>query len=89
LDKKQLSEVDLLVCIGPSRELIAKGAEKAGLSLEKIMQIPDSNLAADKMIDIIKENDLVLVKGSRGMRMELIVKALMKEPELAEQLLVK
>ena len=82
------SQVDLLVCVGPNRELIAKGAEKAGLSSDKIMQIPDSNLAADKMIDIIKENDLVLVKGSRGMRMELIVKALMKEPERASELLV-
>ena len=37
----------------------------------------------------MEQGDLILVKGSRGMRMEQIVKELMAEPLRAKELLVQ
>jgi len=37
----------------------------------------------------IKQGDLILIKGSQGMRMEKIVKEIMAEPQRAEELLVR
>jgi len=36
-----------------------------------------------------REHDVILVKGSRSMHMEEIVRGLMEKPELADELLVK
>ena len=39
--------------------------------------------------NIMKKGDVVLIKGSQGMRMEYIVKEVMGEPEKASELLVR
>ena len=38
---------------------------------------------------IVKKDDLILIKGSQGSRMERVVKALMAEPDQAQKLLVR
>ena len=38
---------------------------------------------------MIRAGDLILVKGSQGMRMERIIQELMTRPELAPELLVR
>jgi UDP-N-acetylmuramyl pentapeptide synthase len=37
---------------------------------------PDSTTAADLMCALVREGDVVLVKGSRGIQMERIIEAL-------------
>ena len=83
------SKCDVLVAVGGFAPSFASGAEKAGLSKNNIYCFADSNLAQNKISDIIKQHDLVLVKGSQGARMERVVKALMKHPEEAPELLVR
>jgi len=39
--------------------------------------------------DIIKERDIILIKGSQSQRMEIVVKALMAEPHKAKDMLVR
>lgn len=80
---------DVLVAVGNFAEAFKTGAEKAGLVKENIFIFKDSNLAQNKISDIIKRHDLVLVKGSQGARMERVVKALMKDPGQAPELLVR
>jgi len=68
---------DLLVTVGPRSRAMAEGAQQAGMNAEKIFTFSDSEEAASQIAGIIREGDTVLVKGSRGMRMEHITKSLM------------
>jgi UDP-N-acetylmuramoyl-tripeptide--D-alanyl-D-alanine ligase len=67
---------DVLVAVGPLAAAIAEAAAGAGLSPAAIHRFPDSSAAAAAIRDIVREGDLVLVKGSRGMRTEAVVAAL-------------
>ena len=78
---------DLLVAVGTFAEKIKEGA-KAG-DLQNVLTFADSDLALNKVTDIIKEGDIILVKGSQGSRMEKIVKVLMAEPDKAKDLLIR
>jgi len=67
---------DLLVTVGPLARRMAEGAAAAGMDRARILSFSDSIEAAGDIVPHLRENDLVLVKGSRGMRMERIVEAL-------------
>jgi UDP-N-acetylmuramoyl-tripeptide--D-alanyl-D-alanine ligase len=71
-----LSGWDLLVTVGPLAALMADGAATAGMSRERIISFADSGEAARAVPTLVAAGDLVLVKGSRGMRMEKIVESL-------------
>ncbi|MBP9822310.1 MAG: UDP-N-acetylmuramoyl-tripeptide--D-alanyl-D-alanine ligase [Candidatus Pacebacteria bacterium] len=79
---------DILVCVGSRSKAIA---ESAGLKLadENIYIFENSDEAKSKVKELIREHDLVLVKGSQGMRMEKIVEAIMSHPENKKDLLVR
>ncbi|HMB26109.1 MAG TPA: cyanophycin synthetase, partial [Patescibacteria group bacterium] len=83
------SGIDVLVTVGKYKEQVKKGAESAGLSGQNIYLFSDSRRAETKIIKIIQKNDIVLVKGSQGSRMERIVKKLMAETSKAGELLVR
>jgi len=73
---------DVLVAVGPLAGLIAEGAAAAGMSAAAIHRFPDAAAAAAVIPHLVRDGDLVLVKGSRGMRTETIVdklKAIGKE----------
>ena len=62
--------------VGEKAKWIAAAASQAGLSLEKINEFDTSEEAVDYLKGHLDSNDVVLVKGSRGMQMEIIVTAL-------------
>jgi UDP-N-acetylmuramoyl-tripeptide--D-alanyl-D-alanine ligase len=68
-----LSGWDLLVTVGPLSLHIADGAMISGMSPERIFSFQDSEDAAEHVTGLLQDGDLVLVKGSRGIRMEKIV----------------
>ncbi len=67
---------DVLVAIGPLAALIADGAAAAGLAASAIHRFADAAGAAAAIGDIVRDGDLVLVKGSRGVKTERVVRAL-------------
>jgi UDP-N-acetylmuramoyl-tripeptide--D-alanyl-D-alanine ligase len=71
--------VDLLVIVGNLSQHIREGAILEGFDESKTIQFQDAAEAADAITTIVKPGDIVLIKGSRGMRMEKVVKALQKE----------
>jgi len=81
--------IDLLVLCGTLAHTVARGAREAGFPEDKIAIIPKSAEAGLFIQEKLCEGDVVLVKGSQGVRMERIVKELMARPDLAEKLLVR
>jgi UDP-N-acetylmuramoyl-tripeptide--D-alanyl-D-alanine ligase len=67
---------DVLVAVGPLAAFMAEGAAGAGMSASAIHRFADAGAAAAAIGAIVRDGDLVLVKGSRGMRTEMIVDAL-------------
>lgn len=82
-------KIDFLICAGNMRHKIVQGAMENGFSGDNIVEFRDSVEAGQTVRNLIKSNELILVKGSQGARMELIVKALMRNPEDAKKLLVR
>ncbi len=81
--------VDMLAVVGPRAESIKEGAIAAGMPAENIFQFLDSNKAGEYMKNIVKNGDLVLIKGSQGMRMERVTLALLEDKANKEKLLVR
>ena len=68
--------IDQLVACGVLGRSLAEGAKRAGLDRTSILEVPDANAAAAAMKTIVKQGDVVLVKASRGMKLEQVVHTL-------------
>ena len=80
--------IDYLFVIGEKSRDIARGAKEAGMSEDSIFYFPFNEEAGLFIQDRMKEGDIVLVKGSRSMKMEEIVYEIMAEPWRVDELLV-
>jgi len=67
---------DLLVTVGERARWIAEEARALGMREDQVVELPDSPAAVEFLSDRLAEGDVILVKGSRGMRMDQIVTAL-------------
>jgi UDP-N-acetylmuramoyl-tripeptide--D-alanyl-D-alanine ligase len=68
-----LAGVDLLVAIGgPAADGLVDGAREGGLDPQHILRFADSASAADPVAALLQSDDLVLVKGSRGTRTDIV-----------------
>ncbi|MBI2038025.1 MAG: UDP-N-acetylmuramoyl-tripeptide--D-alanyl-D-alanine ligase [Candidatus Magasanikbacteria bacterium] len=81
--------LDFLITVGEAAKYIAAAAQEAGLDQDKIASFASSVEAGKFLQEKIKEGDVVLVKGSQGVRMEKIVKEIMAEPLQAPVLLCR
>ena len=70
-----------LVTVGPLAALAASRAVRAGLDPRRCHACDDNASAAHAAIEMASAGDVILVKGSRGMRMEQIVSALADSPD--------
>ena len=80
--------VDVLVCVGARAKFIADSAGNQ-MPKENIHTFDTADMAKKKVQELVKEGDLILVKGSQGMRMERIVEEIMAEPDKKKELLVR
>lgn len=81
---------DLLLTYGSSRsKIIFQQAQDSGMEKDKAFHFEDINELIKSLREIIKNGDIVLIKGSRAMRMERIVKEIIAESGTAEELLAK
>jgi UDP-N-acetylmuramoyl-tripeptide--D-alanyl-D-alanine ligase len=69
-----------LVAVGGSNaRALAEGALAAGMPAGSVHYVKNSNEAADVAVTLVRTGDLVLVKGSRGIRTEVVVDRLKAE----------
>ncbi len=87
--KKVAGIAHLLGTVGFRARDIADGALSNGMKDNDVLQYEDSRKAGKEFEGLIKEGDIVLIKGSQSIRMERTVEELMAEPEKAEDLLVR
>ncbi|MFA5051153.1 MAG: UDP-N-acetylmuramoyl-tripeptide--D-alanyl-D-alanine ligase [Patescibacteria group bacterium] len=66
--------IDYLVVIGKEIKAVVEAAQEAGLDKNQIKIYQDSVSAGESIGQEIKEGDIVLIKGSRGIHMEEVVK---------------
>jgi UDP-N-acetylmuramoyl-tripeptide--D-alanyl-D-alanine ligase len=66
--------IDTLIASGPLARHLAQGARAAGMAA--VQEAADAPAAAAELLALVEPGDVVLVKGSRGMRLERVVQAL-------------
>jgi UDP-N-acetylmuramoyl-tripeptide--D-alanyl-D-alanine ligase len=71
--------VDLLYACGEFAGEIVVGAMEAGMQAERVLRCDGPDEIAASLKYILGDGDILLVKGSRGMRMERIVQLLSEE----------
>ena len=74
-----LKKPDLLVAVGNDARYYVEGAKELGA--EKILYYPDKKELLETVDLVVQPGDVVLVKASRGMAMEKIVKEIIKDKE--------
>ncbi|MFN3309795.1 MAG: glutamate ligase domain-containing protein, partial [Anaerolineales bacterium] len=67
---------DLLIAVGERGKIIAAAAKRAGMPASAIHEVQDALQAVPLLKEQLREGDILLVKGSHGMRMDRIVAAL-------------
>ena len=70
-------------------EGLAEAALEHGLNEANIFQYEDSQKAGRELQNFIKPGDIILVKGSQGVRAERVVEEVMADPDQAKNLLVR
>lgn len=68
--------VDELVCVGSKARMIAAAAKQAGFPQNSILHFDETLQAAGYLEARLTSGDVVLIKGSRGMRMDRMVASL-------------
>ena len=72
--------VGVLVAVGGANaRAVADGAIKAGMAASQVHYVENSKAAADLVAALVTSGDVVLVKGSRGIRTEVVVDRLKVE----------
>jgi UDP-N-acetylmuramoyl-tripeptide--D-alanyl-D-alanine ligase len=70
---------DLLVVVGPGAAGIAAGARAAGLDASRVLEVRDREMALEVLRVRLRDGDVVLVKASRGVELDLLVEGLRAE----------
>ena len=72
------SGADCIVTVGEKSRILAQSAILEGMDIRNVHLFSDNKKAADFLVNFIKSGDIILVKGSRGMKMEYIAERILK-----------
>jgi UDP-N-acetylmuramoyl-tripeptide--D-alanyl-D-alanine ligase len=80
---------DIFFAVGKRMKFSVAELKKHNFPKEYIEVFDNPQEASQKLKEIMQEKDLILVKGSQGMRMEKIVEEIMAKPQEAKNLLCR
>ncbi|MFZ7120414.1 MAG: UDP-N-acetylmuramoyl-tripeptide--D-alanyl-D-alanine ligase [Eubacteriaceae bacterium] len=69
----QLKEIDVLLAVGKHAKYYLEGAVQNKMEKDRCIHFNNTNEASEYLSKIVKDNDSILIKGSRGMKMEEIL----------------
>ena len=72
------SSVDILMTVGERGAITAQAALEAGMGRSSVQRSVSSKRLARLIKSMIRDEDVILVKGSHAMQMELVVEALQR-----------
>jgi len=82
-------KADLFFALGKRMKFATEELERHGFPKESIFYFEDHESLGKKLQEKIREGDLILIKGSQGMRMEKAVEEIMADPMEAENILCR
>lgn len=82
-EKIAASGIDILIGVRGLAKDLVDGAKQGGLADAQFAE--DSNAAGDLLARIVREGDVILVKGSRGVRTEIVIEKLLEKYKLEEE----
>lgn len=74
--RRAANVAQMLVTIGPRGRWIGEEALKVGMARDRVFMVDDVETAVSTLQEIIAPHDMILIKGSLGMKMSRIVAAL-------------
>jgi len=80
---------EIIIVVGARAQAIKDGALEEGMKRENVLEFLDSHDAAEFIKTFVQRGDLILVKGSQGMRMERVTEALLLDQANKNKLLVR
>lgn len=83
------ANVSFALLVGQHMHALYQTLRESGFSEKQVMWFPDPMSASDYAVEVVRAGDVVLIKGSQGVRMELVVERLLAQPELASTLLCR
>lgn len=84
-----VGKADVLVTVGEQAKWIANGAREHGFADDRILSFDKPDGVGNFLQDRIQPGDVILVKGSQGIRCEKVVKEIMAEPLRAAEVLTR
>ncbi|MEJ2747235.1 MAG: UDP-N-acetylmuramoyl-tripeptide--D-alanyl-D-alanine ligase [Anaerolineae bacterium] len=74
--RRAVDVADVLITVGQLGRIIGEEALAVGMPADRVMMVDDAGTAVPLLEELIQERDVILIKGSLGMRMDRIVAAL-------------
>lgn len=78
------SGVDLLVAVGEQTRDLVAGAREEGMKADQIEYFDYAEQAGEALAGLVREGDLVLCKGSRGVQLDRVIHRLARPLEVRE-----
>ncbi|MFA6251530.1 MAG: Mur ligase family protein [Candidatus Paceibacterota bacterium] len=80
---------DILITVGPRAKSIVEGAKESGFIKKNIYSFDSVKTTGEFLEKMIEEGDIILIKGSQGVRLERAVAAIMEHKEMKGKLLCR
>jgi UDP-N-acetylmuramoyl-tripeptide--D-alanyl-D-alanine ligase len=83
--RRVVDVADLLITVGDLGQIIAEEALASGMPLDKVVILSDAEDAIQVVPGLVRQRDMVLIKGSRGVGLDRLVDALARLAEIEGQ----